>query len=463
MKYCSKCRINLPETYTFCKSCGGRLVTLSADTSSDWLVCPSCGSEIKTGWRFCKQCAYDLSDGSGSRDSAARSCSYCGSIVGPQLKFCENCGKPVAVSNGRPAIPSGKLRLASAAATEVMQLPPQGLSAAAVQDIRSDASEAPMISDPVNRHVGADAVSEAPTRLQTSHRLWVGLLAASAVVLLGVAAFLSYHFWYSTRRLEQKLDAAIAQGNLVKPEGMSAYDYYQQLMRNGADESLLARYEVRLVPMLAAQPLKMLEDFAVPTNKEPELAEWQAALRPIAWASEMKPNDNGLAARAKYIEGRVAYKNKQNDQALDLWSRASDLDRSWAIPPNSVGIIYNERKDWQTARQYLLDAIRRDSNWAVPYNNVGTSFFLERNDHQALSYYQQAVERAPNWARPHAWLGDLAMRKKDYGVAVEEYQKVLDLAHPDNTSLDLDEIRKRLDQAKTKSQQGAAHDSLIQK
>ena len=133
------------------------------------------------------------------------------------------------------------------------------------------------------------------------------------------------------------------------------------------------------------------------------------------------------------------------------------------MPANSVGIIYNERKEWQTARQFLLEAIHRDTNWAIPYNNLGTSYFFEKNDQQAWSYYQQAVERAPNWARPHAWLGDLAMRKKDYGVAVEEYQKVLDLSHADNTSLDLNEIRKRLDQAKSKSQQATAQELLVDK
>ena len=93
----------------------------------------------------------------------------------------------------------------------------------------------------------------------------------------------------------------------------------------------------------------------------------------VALACEMRPNDKLLNAREKYIEGRIAFISKQKDQALASWKKASELDPTWAMPPNGVGVIYNEKKNFEAARKYLFEAVRREASWAVPYNSIGTS------------------------------------------------------------------------------------------
>ncbi len=280
-------------------------------------------------------------------------------------------------------------------------------------------------------------------------------VSVAMVLLLSITVFGVYFLWYSNTAVEQKLDAAINKGDLFKPEGQSAYDFYHQLKKAGADAKVLAPFEDKLIPRITTQPLKLISDFAVPTNPEPVATEWQNALKPMQWACEMRPNDNGLNAREKYIEGRIAFISNQKDQALDLWKKASDLDRTWAMPPNGVGVIYNEKKSFETARKYLFEAIRREASWAVPYNSIGTSYFFEKKYDDAWTYYMKAIERSSNWARPHVWLGDVAMRRNDFATATDEYQKALDLAQSGNTALDLNDIKKRLDQAKQKSQQAA--------
>jgi tetratricopeptide (TPR) repeat protein len=278
------------------------------------------------------------------------------------------------------------------------------------------------------------------------------VIAAAAVVLLAVVVFGAYYVWFSTAAIEKNLDAAIARGNLFQPEGDCAYDLYNKLKSNGAPDGTLSRYREKLLPALTNEPLQLLKDFAIPTNREPGLLEWEEAQRHIAWARELKPDDMALAARAEYIEGRIAYLMNKKDDALNHWKRASDLDKTWALATNAVGVLYNERKEYQTARQFALEAIRREVNWAVPYNNLGTSYFLEKNDEKAESCYRQAIERAPNWPRPHAWLGDIAVRRKDYYQAVSEYEAALNLAVPGTTTLDLESIKQRLESARKKSQ-----------
>jgi Flp pilus assembly protein TadD len=333
---------------------------------------------------------------------------------------------------------------------QVQQVTPIAGSASETERGPADLMEPDEETQVVARSPGG---TEALRQFAISKQLQFGLLAGAAAVLLAVGAFVVYYFWYGNSAIEKKLDAAITRGELFKPEGESAYDLYHQLKKNGVDDKTLTPFENRLLPQLTTQPLKLISDFAVPTNAEPVLSDWQTSLKLIQWAVEMRPDDNPLNAREKYIEGRIAFISNQKDQALDLWKKASDLDRTWAIPPNGIGVIYNEKKSFETARKYLFEAIRREASWAVPYNSIGTSYFFEKKYDDAWTYYMKAVERSPNWARPHAWLGDVAMRREDFVTAADEYQKALDLAQSGNTSLDLNDIKRRLDQAKKKSQE----------
>lgn len=392
MKHCADCKIDLPDEYSFCLQCGGVLTEVAPALRVD-ATCGSCGAEMKPGWSHCQQCG----SGSGVEDDE-------------QTVFARS---------------SGVVGVAS---------PPHRINFPVAADQHLNPNEA------------------GRSRRSARLGLILGLTGVVAVLLLGMGV-VGYYFWFSNAALEKELDAAITRGDLCKPEVGSAYDLYNKLKAKGADANTLARYRDRLLPLLTTQPLKMLADFAVPTNKEPALTDWQDALKPMTWAGELKPDGGTLPARAKYIEGRIAYLSNKKEDAVALWTRASDLDGQWSVPPNGIGVLYSERKQYQTARQFIFEAIRREPAWAVPYNNAGTTFVLERNDDDAEAYYQQAVERAPTWARPHAWLGDIAMRRGDYDRAVSEYEATLNLAVPGNTTLKLNEIRKRLELARKKSQE----------
>lgn len=271
-----------------------------------------------------------------------------------------------------------------------------------------------------------------------------------AIVVGVVAVLLAGGLYYKSlpNPIEGKLTEAIEKRNLLTPAGANAYEFYHQLKVEGIDEKKLKAFDEKLLPLVTAQPRQMLIDFAAAGSKDPSPAEWEQAAKLLRWALEMKPDDPELLAKADYCTGRVAYLANRKDEALELWKRSGDTYREWALASNGVGLIYNERKDYATARTYLFEAINRDANWAVPYNNVGTSFFYERNYDQAEYYYQQAVERASNWARPHAWLGAIAMQQKDYWRAIIELELVLDPSTFGKENIDLNRIRQQLDDAR---------------
>jgi Flp pilus assembly protein TadD len=253
------------------------------------------------------------------------------------------------------------------------------------------------------------------------------------------------------RSVEQKLDNAITRGQFLTPTTDSARDLYYQLKNSGASETTLRSYREKLVPLLTTPFYQMINAFMVPGSDDPALADWQTAYESLRWASELKPDDKGLLARTVYCEGRLAFLTKDEDRAIEAWTRAANADKRWPLPVNGIGLIYSARKQYSTARTYYLDAVQRDPDWAYPYNNLGTSYFMEKNYSQAKDYYRKAVELAPQWARPHSWLGDIAMKENDYVTAEREFSLVLDPNASGTKNMDLTKIQRELDRARQRS------------
>lgn len=284
--------------------------------------------------------------------------------------------------------------------------------------------------------------------LQTKTFLSIVGGLAGLVILIVIIALTSSN---NTRALEQKLDNAIARGQFLTPATDNARDLYSQLKNSGASEETLRAYREKLVPLLTDRFSKMIREFMIPGNEEPLLADWQTAYESLRWASELKPEDKALVARTAYCEGRVAFLLKDESRAIEAWTRASNADKSLALPVNGIGLIYTGRKNYAAARTYYFDAIQRDPKWAPPYNNIGTSYYMERNYSDAKGYYQKAAQLAPQWARPHSWLGDIAMKENDYATAVQEFSLVLDAGATGTKGMDFTKIQKQLDLARERS------------
>lgn len=251
--------------------------------------------------------------------------------------------------------------------------------------------------------------------------------------------------------IEKKLDNAIAAGQIFGPTNENAHDLYIQLKNSGASEERLRPYREKLLPLLTERKFQLIRTFMVPGNEDPPAEEWQAAYQSLQFAVELYPGDSSLLARTLYCEGRLAFLAKNEDRAIQVWTRAGDADKTFPLPINGIGLIYSGRKIYPTARGYYFEAVRRDANWAPPYNNIGTSFYYEKNYSDARGYYQKAAELAPQWGRPHSWLGDIAMRDQDYNTAIKEFSIVLDPSSTGTKNLDLDKIRRQLEIAQQKA------------
>lgn len=264
---------------------------------------------------------------------------------------------------------------------------------------------------------------------------------------------------------ESKLESAIAKRNLIAPQGESAYDYYQQLKREGASKSTLSKFDAQLLPLLTTGSEQMIANFAAPGGSDAPRAEWDEAGKLLSWARALKPGDNALAARSDYCNARAAFLDNRINEALSLLKSAHDLDTSWGLPAQDLGFIYYKNlKDNEQAREYFDAAIEREQNWAVPHLYKGATYYVDGNYEQANLNYEEAVRLAPDWAHAHAALGnlakirgeqawqqqDMARAREEFLTAKRELERALELA-PSNFKRkgvddDLHDVRIRLGQ-----------------
>lgn len=354
-------------------------------------------------------------------------CAQCGTPAGGKHIFCKRCGT----------------RLQTAPVTNsvepAMDLVPDP------SDQQADYDTDELGDEPTDEELVTDSPDWSSKILGIQTRTMVGVLGG--IVLVGIV--LSLIAYSSTSNsVEKRLDAAITQRHIFGFGGESAHDLYSQLKNSGASEATLRSYRDKLLPQLITGNYQMIDQLMIPGSDDPPLADWQSAYQSLQWASELTPDDSKLRSRLVYCEGRIAFLSNAEGQATEAWNRAAEIDKSWPLPINGIGLIYTAHKDYRTARSYYLAASQRSPDWAYPYNNLGTAYYMEQDYYNAKNYYQRAVQLAPRWARPHSWLGDIALKEKDYNTAIQEFSLVLDQNATGTKNMNLDTIRKRLEVAR---------------
>lgn len=386
------------------------------------IISPAIVEAVEDGWQVREAGSLEIKPAPQLpvNDQAPMICPACGTAATVGHTFCKRCGMRLTTESNEPRASNTSESEANIQySSDATPLPYQ----ASGQTVRSSGLQPKTILSVVGGIAGLG-------------------------ILITIIAIVSSD---NSRSLEKRLDSAIARGQFLTPTTDNAHELYNQLKNSGASEATLRSYREKLVPLLTNPVYQMIREFMVPGSDDLPLADWQKAYESLRWASELKPEDKGLVARTAYCEGRLAFLTKNEDRAIEAWTRAANADKTWSLPVNGIGLIYTGRKNYATARTYYLDAVQRDPNWAYPYNNIGTSYFMERNYYEAKSYYQKAVQLAPQWARPHSWLGDIAMKENDYSTAVQEFSLVLEPGATGTKNMDLGKIQRQLDLARQRS------------
>jgi tetratricopeptide (TPR) repeat protein len=374
------------------------------------VLSPAIVEKTENGWQLREAGFIDIKPDNSTESAVTGQvrvpCAACGEPGEIGHAFCRRCGSPMLGQRDLPISPES--------------------SAAAEQY----SAEAPAADYPDTLSVGGGAAS-IDAEFTPAGFPWNGLLVGggvlAVVVILIAIAGLSRNGLLPGAELsvEQKLDRSIAAGNLFGPANENAHDLYSTLKNSGANDEVLRRYREKLTPLLTSHPYQLLSGLMQIGYDEPDATEWQEAAKSLGWAEELNPGNGSIAARAAYCKGRTAYLQKDLDGALKWWTNAADLDRSWVLPVNGVGMVHTGNRNWAAARTFFFQALQRDANWPFPEENIGNTYVSEKNLSAAKEFYQKAVGKAPNWAKPHVHLAYIALTEKDFATAVSEFETAL--------------------------------------
>ncbi|MDQ3799010.1 MAG: tetratricopeptide repeat protein [Acidobacteriota bacterium] len=453
MKTCPRCQSDFADDYVFCMNDGTPLIESESEEqtlvsaknvsfpattalSPDMLnICPQCSLQNRKQSKFCKKCGAVLPS---SLSSSEREASH-GLLSTVNSNHAESHAPFVSQNRVSPLFTAAP--------------PPSAGHQTANASAETIVFQVPKIT-PHSGIAGQSDIYRQQQQQQTTGkksdylRNW--LIGIGSLILLA-AAGLGIWYWTQPNPLELKLDAAIKNKQIIAPAGANAFDFYHQLKIEGASSAALKKYEDRVFPFLTEKIDDVLKTVSEPGYTEGRIETWQEEVKKLEWASKIQPDDKNLAAKLAYCKGRVAYLTDNKNAALEEWKRAADLDAKWALPLNAVGLIYNEKKDYETARKWFDKAIEIEPRWAIPYNNYGTSFYYQNRFDEAESYYRKAIEFSPRWARPRAWLASIAERRYDYQTAVAEYEQVFAANAVGTEGMDMESIRRKYEKAKTNS------------
>ena len=258
-------------------------------------------------------------------------------------------------------------------------------------------------------------------------------------ILAGVVAVYFIFFSFSAKRAI--LDE-IRKGNLVKPEGNSAYDLF--LKHQGKDLNATDKEEIAGT----AQPKLEQRGDQIFTNLKQDQTEseveWSEANRIYAWLNELRPSPV-FESKVYFSQASSAFARKDYNGAIAGYQRASKLQPNWALVLNRMGRCYLNLKDKGSAREYYRQATVAEPAWISPWVNLG-AVCLELNDpYSAESALRQATGIDAQKASAHKLLGDALEKQGRLCEALDEFSTALNLAtnNPTNT-VNSDSLRRKV-------------------
>jgi tetratricopeptide (TPR) repeat protein len=120
------------------------------------------------------------------------------------------------------------------------------------------------------------------------------------------------------------------------------------------------------------------------------------------------------------------YKNAvaQYEAAIEKAKAAEDLIVQ-AKAQASIGETYLRQNDFKNSQEYFKKSLELNPKDEILAYNVAEIYFNNQKVDDAISYYVLATQIKPDWGLPFLKLGYAYLNKADYGKAVENFEKFL--------------------------------------
>ena len=268
------------------------------------------------------------------------------------------------------------------------------------------------------------------------------VVIAVAVTLILLGGSIAGYFIFFSFSAKRDILAEIKKGNLVMPEGSSAYDLYlkyrSQELSAGDKEEIAREVQTKLEQRGDQIFVKLKQD---QSESEPE---WNEANRIYSWLNELGPRP-AYEARVYFAQASNAFAQKDYNNAISGYQRANRLQPNWALVLNRIGRCYLNLKDRGSAREFYRQATVAEPNWIMPWLNHGQVSLVLRDPYAAELAFRQAIGLDSTRAPAHYGLAQ-ALENQGRGCeALDEYQTTLQIinTNPVNT-VKFDDVQKKI-------------------
>jgi tetratricopeptide (TPR) repeat protein len=168
-------------------------------------------------------------------------------------------------------------------------------------------------------------------------------------------------------QFQQALDA----GRLLNPPGENAWELYQRFQQLPVPEANKEDAQDELLIALATAGDRVLSsyrrgDAVIPLTA----ANYQEGAQLFGRASELSPDDETLANKARFMEGRALVENRQFQQGIAVLQQVVAADPDAPYPYNALGIAYMEQQQFNEAIRNFRLASERAEKWVYPHYNL---------------------------------------------------------------------------------------------
>ncbi len=114
-----------------------------------------------------------------------------------------------------------------------------------------------------------------------------------------------------------------------------------------------------------------------------------------------------------YNTGKILLEQGRQEEAIEQFKIAADLDPNFVLPRNELGTVYLSQGKEDDAIREFEAAAAIDGRSAMIYNNLGTVLLRKGRTEEALNAFRKALEIEP----------DNPLFKQNYDKANEQSKK----------------------------------------
>lgn len=173
-------------------------------------------------------------------------------------------------------------------------------------------------------------------------------------------------------------------------------------------------------------------------EKEQALTAWDHIRRGLRAKDEGR-NEDAIQEYTKAIEidprSAAAYNNRGNvygdleqyEKAIEDYNKAIELEPDDALAYNNRGIIYDDLEQYEKALEDYNKAIELDPGYADAYSNRGVTYKKLKQYEKAISDYDKAIELNPGYVEAYSNRGIVYEHLEQYEKAIKDHDKAIEL------------------------------------